>query len=69
MIQVKHLPHNPNFKSLKGRKLWKTQLEKEKLLVTSISPFLSVSCSMKERDHQFNKISFDVCKCFQFGPA
>ena len=44
----------------------KTLWEKERILLTLSH---SVFYSVKERNHHFSNVSFDVKKCFQFGQA
>ena len=44
--------------------------EKEKIPVTSIFSFFhSVLCPIKDRNYQFIKIQFNVCKFFEFSPV
>ena len=64
------LPHNPDFKRPRKRRLLKTLWEKEKMLVPSIfSLSHNVFYPFRNKFQFLSPIHFVVCKCFQFAPV
>ena len=67
-LAVKPFPNKPWFLRVCSTSLWKTQWEKEKLLVTSNFSFShSVFYHFIELSAIFFKFEIVVCKLFQFG--
>ena len=61
LIVTYSLRHNPDFKRRQERRLLKTFWEKEKMLVTSISPFSqNVSYSFRNKFQVFSHIYFVI---------
>ena len=63
LLEVLILHHQiPNFNNPKTEAFWK-QLKKDKMLVTSISPFLTMFSALNEANFNY----FVICLCSQFG--
>ena len=68
VVRVNPLPNKPWFSLVCSTSHWKTQWEKEKLLVTSNFSFShSVFYPFRELSANFIKLKIVVCKLFQFG--